>query len=73
MALILCLALALWSLGLAWDSWYFWVLIALWWAHGAACEMDGMFRGALGFYKLSEADKARAVALFKQLEKDSNS
>jgi len=70
LSLIACLALALWSLGVRWDSVEFWALIGLWWAHGAACEMDGMFRGALGFWRLDPAEKARAEELFRRLDQE---
>jgi hypothetical protein len=48
-----------------------WLIVLLYWTGEFLAWQDGVFQGAYGFHKMPEADKAKAIQLFQQLEKDS--
>jgi len=61
-----------WSMGVTQESLTPWLIIILYWAGSWLAYNEGVFRGALGFHRLPERDKARAIELFNSIEKDDN-
>ena len=59
-----------WTIGVDYDSLTPWLIILLYWAGSWLAYNEGVFRGALGFHRLPEQEKARAIDLFNRLEKD---
>ena len=59
-----------WSIGVEHDSLTPWLIIILYWAGSWLAYNEGVFQGALGFHRLPEGEKARAIDLFNSLEKD---
>jgi hypothetical protein len=49
-----------------------WCILILVWINEFLGWQEGLFRGAYGFYRLSPEQKARALALFKQLDLELN-
>jgi len=61
-----------WYLGYGADTYLPWSLVLLQWTSNWIAYQSGLFRGALGFHRLPERDKARAIELFNSIEKDDN-
>ena len=59
-----------WYLGYGTDTYLPWCLVVLQWTGNWINYQAGLFRGALGFYRLPEAQKARAIELFNRLDNE---
>ena len=71
MAISACMFWICYSVGQGTDSYVPWLIILLYWTGEFLAWQDGVFQGAYGFHKMAEVDKAKAIKLFQQLEKDS--